>query len=87
MNKTMTTLELVLTIFQVCTAVFLILVVLFQSGKRSGLSGAISGAADAFLTKNKARSWDARLARMTKWVAVFFMLLTVTLNLLSGFAT
>ena len=75
-------LQLVLTIIQIVTSVFLIVVVLFQSGKRSGLSGAISGAADAFLSKNQARTWDARLARITKWVAVLFIVLTITLNLL-----
>ncbi|MDR0294416.1 MAG: preprotein translocase subunit SecG [Oscillospiraceae bacterium] len=78
----METLPLILTVIQIVTSVFLIVVVLFQSGKRSGLSGAISGAADAFLTKNKARTWDARLARMTKWVAVLFIVLTIALNLI-----
>ncbi|MCL2002704.1 MAG: preprotein translocase subunit SecG [Oscillospiraceae bacterium] len=75
-------LPLILTIIQISTSVFLILVVLFQSGKRAGLSGAISGAADAFLSKNQARTWDARLAKLTKWVAVLFIGLTITLNLL-----
>jgi preprotein translocase subunit SecG len=74
--------SLVLTIIQVITSVFLIVVVLFQSGKRSGLSGAIAGAADAFLTKNQAKTWDARLARMTKWVAALFIVLTIALNLI-----
>jgi preprotein translocase subunit SecG len=77
----MDTLPLIVTITQLATAVFLILVVLFQSGKRAGLSGAISGAADAFLSKNQARSWDARLAKITKWVAVLFIGLTISLNL------
>jgi preprotein translocase subunit SecG len=75
-------LQLVLTIIQIITSVFLIVVVLFQSGKRAGLSGAIAGAADAFLSKNQARSWDARLAKMTKWIAVLFVGLTITINLL-----
>ena len=78
----MDTLPFILTLVQIVMSVFLIVVVLFQSGKRSGLSGAISGAAEAFMTKNKARAWDARLARMTKWVAVMFILLTIALNLL-----
>jgi len=77
----MDTLHLILTIIQIVTSVFLIVVVLFQSGKRSGLSGAISGAADAFLSKNQARTWDARLSRMTKWFAVLFIGLTIALNL------
>jgi preprotein translocase subunit SecG len=77
----MTTLKLIFLVVQVISSVFLIAVVLLQSGKRSGLSGAIAGAADTFLSKNKARTWDARLARVTKWVAVLFLLLTLALNL------
>ncbi|MDR1157288.1 MAG: preprotein translocase subunit SecG [Oscillospiraceae bacterium] len=77
----METLKLVSTIVQVLTSLFLIAVVLLQSGKRSGLSGAIAGAAESFMTKNKARTWDARLARVTKWVAALFLLFTLALNL------
>lgn len=74
--------KLPLTIIQVCTSLFLIFVVLMQSGKSAGLSGAISGMADTFMSKNKAKTWDARLARMTTWVAVGFILLTLILNLI-----
>ncbi|MDR3207356.1 MAG: preprotein translocase subunit SecG [Oscillospiraceae bacterium] len=76
----METFKLIVAIVQLMASLFLIGVVLLQSGKRSGLSGAIAGAADTFLAKNKARTWDAKLARMTKWVAILFILLTVTLN-------
>ena len=77
----MTTLKLVLTIVDVILAVFLVVVVLMQEGKSAGLSGAISGGADTFLSKNKAKSWDAKLARMTKWVAIAFVLLTLVIAL------
>lgn len=66
---------------QILTSLFLIAVVLLQSGKRSGLSGAIAGAADTFLSKNKGKTWDARLAKMTKWVACGYILLTLSLSL------
>ena len=72
----------ILTVIQVLLAIFLIVVVLLQEGKTSGLSGAISGGADTFLSKNKAKSADARLARWTKWVAVVFMILTLVICLL-----
>ena len=52
----MGTLKLVLTIVQVLAALFLTFVVLAQSGKSAGLSGAIAGGADTFLSKNKAKS-------------------------------
>lgn len=72
----------VITVLQVISCLFLIAVVLLQSGKRSGLSGAISGAADTFLSKNKAKTWDARLAKMTTWVAIGFIILTLLLSLI-----
>ena len=73
--------KLVLTIIQVILGVFLVVVVLLQEGKSAGLSGAISGGADTFLSKNKAKSWDAKLARWTKWVASVFMLVTLVVSL------
>lgn len=73
------TIKLVLTVIQVLLALCLIAIVMLQSGKSAGLSGAISGAADTFLSKNKAKSVDAKLAKMTKWVAVVWILLTVAL--------
>lgn len=77
----MGTLKLVLTIVQVLAALFLTFVVLAQSGKSAGLSGAIAGVADTFMSKNKAKGWDAKLARWTKWVAVAFILLALILCL------
>jgi len=76
------TLTIVFTIIQLLGAVFLIAVVLLQSGKSAGLSGAISGGAETFFSKGKAKSMDAKLAKMTKWVALVFVVLTLVLNLL-----
>ena len=75
-------LKLIVTIIQVLCGLVLIAVVMLQSGKSAGLSGAIAGGADTFLSKNKAKSWDAKLARWTKWVAIGFMALTLVLCLL-----
>ena len=69
-------------ILQVLCGLFVIAIVLFQSGKSAGLSGAIGGMADSFLTKNKAKSIDAKLARATKWVGAAFIVLTLALNML-----
>ena len=82
MCSTMEIVKIVLTVIQVIAALFLIAVVLLQSGKSAGLSGAIAGGADTFLTKNKARSWDARLAKWTKWVAILFIVLTLIICLI-----
>ena len=78
----MGTLKLVLTVVDVIAAVFLTAVIMLQSGKSAGLSGAIAGGVDTFLSKNKAKSWDAKLAKMTKWVAIVFMVLTLVLCLI-----
>lgn len=74
----------VIIILQLIAALFLILVVLFQSGKSQGLSGAIGGVADSFLAKNKAKTWDAKLARATKWIGAVFLILTMILLILQG---
>jgi preprotein translocase subunit SecG len=73
---------LAFTILQLLCGVILTLVVLFQSGKNAGLSGTIGGVADSFLSKNKAKTADAKLARATKWVGAVFVVLTLVLNIL-----
>ena len=71
-----------LTVIQVLLSVALVAIVMLQSGKSAGLSGAIAGAADTFLSKNKAKSLDAKLAKMTKWVAIAFIVLTLALSII-----
>ena len=58
-------LKTVLTIVQVILCLVMVAVVMLQSGKSAGLSGAIAGGADTFLAKNKAKSLDAKLAKGT----------------------
>lgn len=71
----------IVTILQLLVGVILIAFVLSQSGKHSGL-GVISGASDTFLSKNKANTADAKLAKWTKWIALIFMALTLVLSFL-----
>lgn len=71
------------TILQLLAALVLIGIVLFQSGKSQGLSGAIGGVADSFLAKNKAKTIDAKLARATKWFGAVFLVLTLILLILN----
>lgn len=72
------------TILQLLAALILITVVLFQSGKSRGLSGAIGGIADSYMSKGKARSIDAKLAKATKWIAAAFVVLTLILNCMAA---
>ena len=69
-----------ITILQLIAALILILVVLFQSGKSQGLSGAIGGIADSYMAKSKAKSLDAKLAKGTKWVGAVLIILTLVIN-------
>ena len=71
--------KMALTVIQVLLSLAMVAIVMLQSGKSAGLSGAISGAADTFLSKNKAKSLDAKLAKMTKWVAIAWVVLTLAL--------
>ena len=75
-------LKTVLTVVQVILCLIMVAVVMLQSGKSAGLSGAIAGGADTFLAKNKARSLDAKLAKGTKWVCAVWLVLTLALSLM-----
>ncbi len=81
--KAMEILTLVLTILEVLASVALIVVVLLQSGKEAGLSGAISGNADTYMGKNKTSSLDKLLASSTKWIALAWILLALGLTIVS----
>ena len=74
--------KIVITVLQLLCGLGIILIVLFQSGKSAGLSGAIGGVADSFLAKNKAKTMDAKLARATKWIGALFLILTMVLLIL-----
>lgn len=72
---------IVFSILFLIASLFLIAVVLLQSGKSAGLSGAVGGA-DNFFAKGKGKSLDAKLAKITKWVALAFVVLSLVLNLI-----
>ena len=74
-------LKVILTIVFVVVCIALIAIVLLQEGKSAGLTGAISGAAETYWGKNKARSMEGKLDTITKVLAISFMVLTVLLNL------
>lgn len=74
--------KIVLTVLEVIASVSLILVILFQSGKESGLSGAISGNSDSYMNKSNMGGLDKKLASATKWIALVWVLLTLALCLI-----
>ena len=77
--------KIAITIVQLLCCIFLIAVVLLQSGKSSGLSGAIGGEGAnnmGFSSAAKSKTLDSKLAKWTKWVALAFVFLTFTLDLI-----
>ena len=76
----MSVITIILTVLQVLSGIAVTAIVLMQSGKSAGLSGAISGGAETFLSKGKAKTLDAKLAKATKWFALAFVLLTLCLH-------
>ena len=74
--------EIVLTVLEVLLSIALIVVVLLQSGKESGLSGALSGNSDNYLSKSKKKNMDQVLASSTKWIAAVWVVLTLVLSLI-----
>ena len=78
----MEALEIALVVLEALTSIALIVVVLLQSGKEAGLSGALSGSSDSYLSKNKKGGLDHILATSTKWIALVWIVLTLVLSLI-----
>ena len=76
-------LETSIIILQLLLSVILMCVIILQSGKNSGLS-AFTGANESYLSRNKAKSRDARLAAATKWLAGIFVFLTLVIVLMNN---
>ena len=74
--------KIILTVLEVIASIGLILVVLMQSGKEAGLSGALAGNSDSYMNKSKMGGLDKMLAKATKWIALAWILLTLILCLI-----
>ena len=79
----MSALEIIIGILMLIISIIIIAVVLLQEGRRAGINGAISGGADTFLSKNKARTFDAFLSRWTKYIAIAFFVLAIVANIIA----
>ena len=76
----MSAIQIVFTVLQLLSGLAVTVIVLMQSGKSAGLSGTISGGAETFLSKGKAKTWDEKLAKATPWFAGAFVLMTFLLH-------
>lgn len=73
-------LKTIITIVFIIISLVITVVILMQEGKQAGL-GAIAGAADTYWGKNKGRSMEGMLVKITKICVALFLLLAVVLNL------
>lgn len=76
----MEVLRIIITVIYIIVSMALVVLVLMQEGKSAGL-GAISGAAETYWGKNKGRSMEGTLVKLTKILAVLFIVISVVLNL------
>ena len=72
--------KIIITVLQVIASLVLIAVIMFQSGKESGLSGALTGKNDTYLSK--IGGLDKKLASATKWIAAAWGVLTLVICIL-----
>lgn len=72
--------RIIIQILFIIICIALTVLVLMQEGKSAGL-GAISGAAETYWGKNKGRSMEGKLVKITKYLAIGFMLISIILNL------
>ena len=76
-------LKTALIVLDVIASLILVVVVLAQSGKESGLSGAIAGNSSSYMSKSGKGGLDKALAKATKWIALAWVALTLVLSLIS----
>ncbi|MCR5215351.1 MAG: preprotein translocase subunit SecG [Lachnospiraceae bacterium] len=77
----MSVLKILVAVLFVLVSIAITVIVLMQESKSAGLSGAISGAADSYWGKNKGRSMEGKLEKITKILAVAFFVFAIILNL------
>ena len=77
--------EIIVSALLILMSIGIIVVISLQEGNQQGV-GVVTGGADTFFSKNKARSIDAFLSRWTKFFAAGFVVCVIVLNVLSRFA-
>ena len=73
-------LRIILTVVFILISIVLTVIVLMQEGKAAGL-GAISGAAESYWGKNKGRSMEGALVKVTKYLTIAFIVIAAILNI------
>ena len=74
--------KIIVIVLECLASLALIVAVMVQSGKEAGLSGALAGNTETFMSKNNLGGWDKKLASWTKWIALAWIVLTLFITLL-----
>ncbi len=72
----------IVVVLECIASLVLIGAVLVQSGKEAGLSGALAGNSETYMSKNNLGGWDKKLASWTKWIALVWIVLTLILSII-----
>ena len=72
----------IVIVLECLLSLVLIVAVLVQSGKEAGLSGALAGNTETFMSKNNLGGWDKKLAAWTKWIALAWIVMTLLITIL-----
>ncbi len=75
-----TVIRIILTVLFILICIVMTVLVLAQQGKEEGL-GSIGGMSNSYWSQNKSRSMEGNIVKITKWLAVAFILIAVVLNL------
>lgn len=69
--------EIIFAVVLIILAIGIVALVLLQEGNSQGLSGAIAGGADTFFGKNKGRTMEAKLVKLTKVIGIGFFVVAL----------
>ncbi len=78
----MTVVKIIVTIIFALICLALTVIVLMQEGKSGGLSGSVAGSTETYWGRNKGRSMEGKLEKITKYLAIGFIVLSLVLNIL-----
>ncbi len=77
-----TVVKIIVTIIFALICLALTVIVLMQEGKSGGLSGSVAGSTETYWGRNKGRSMEGKLEKITKYLAIGFIVLSLVLNIL-----
>ena len=78
----MTVVKIIVTIIFALICLALTVIVLMQEGKSGGLSGSVAGSTETYWGRNKGRSMEGKLEKITKYLAIGVIVLSLVLNIL-----